>query len=456
MAETPVITSAVSNAPGIITVAWAHSGNDGPLSFRVERTNPSITFGFFTNNVGFYTDKGLQPSTSYSYRVCVLYPDGNSACSEWATVQTMPPEQPVGELPPPTVTAQQITSDSITIKWSCAKKYGHVHILWRPQAESRNRAQIRVEQDGRPEGSRRFGGLAPNTPYVFGMQGCNTTLLGSSCGGWGTPVEIRTAAPQPSPSPPPAPIYAVRRNRELWWNRHDGNLDGSFRWALPEGRRVGIGWDVLHAFSGGDGVVYAVTTNGDLLWNRHEGRGDGTFRWALPEGRLVGRGWQGAAHVFAGHGGTVYAVYNNGRIKWNRHDGRGDGTFRWSKAEGKDVGNAATKSVFWRAARMFASGGAPGVMYAVMDDGDLLWFRHLGWSDGTDAWVPGPGRLVGSGWRVTAAFGLRDTSYVYAVTPDGQLLWNRHDGWDDGSFRWALPDSKPVGVGWNVVHAFSG
>jgi hypothetical protein len=72
MAEAPVITSAVTNAPGVITIAWAHSGNGGPLSFFIERQNPPLTIGFFVNNVNFYTDMGLQPSTLNTYRVCDL------------------------------------------------------------------------------------------------------------------------------------------------------------------------------------------------------------------------------------------------------------------------------------------------------------------------------------------------------------------------------------------------
>lgn len=58
-----------------------------------------------------------------------------------------------------------------------------------------------------------------------------------------------------------------------------------------QGKKVGSGWAVRQAFSGGDGVIYAVMDNGDLLWNRHEGRGDGTFAWAAPQGKKIGSGW---------------------------------------------------------------------------------------------------------------------------------------------------------------------
>jgi len=44
---------------------------------------------------------------------------------------------------------------------------------------------------------------------------------------------------------------------------------------------------------------------------------------------------------------------------------------------------------------------------------------------------------------------------IYAVMDNGDLRWNRHDGRGDGSFRWATPTGKVVGTGWNVKQVFS-
>jgi hypothetical protein len=44
---------------------------------------------------------------------------------------------------------------------------------------------------------------------------------------------------------------------------------------------------------------------------------------------------------------------------------------------------------------------------------------------------------------------------IYAVMDNGELKWNRHDGRSDGSFQWATPTGKVVGTGWNVKHVFS-
>lgn len=457
MATAPVITSAIANGPGWITIAWAHSGQDGVLGYRIERQNPAFAW-VTNNNTGQHTDMNLQPSTAYAYRLCSVYPGSVEACSNWFTVTTMAPQQPVtpASRPPPTITAHEIKERSITIKWS-GQKYDRVHIRWRKNTPGASpaEAQIDIDHDER-EGFRHFGNLEPNTPYTFKIQGCTVNVIGvANCGPWSAlPVQITTAAPVLPPPPVRiAPIYAVMANGDLTWNRHEGRADGSFRWALEKNRQVGNGWNVGQAFSGGDGVVYAVLPNGDLVWNRHEGRDDGTPRWASPNGVKVGVGWGGAQHVFAAYDGVIYAIYNDGRVIWNRHEGRGDGSFKWSLEKGRNVATALNKMVFFSAAHVFA-GGAPGIVYAINDHGDLLWFRHHGWANGSDNWSPG--RTVGTGWHVKEAFCPRDTSYVYAVMPNGELTWNLHAGWSDGTFKWASEKNKAVGTGWVVKHAFSG
>ena len=39
-----------------------------------------------------------------------------------------------------------------------------------------------------------------------------------------------------------------------------------------------------------------------------------------------------------------------------------------------------------------------GVIYAIRDDGELLWYRHEGRDDGSPEWTEGTGRSVGTGW----------------------------------------------------------
>jgi hypothetical protein len=41
------------------------------------------------------------------------------------------------------------------------------------------------------------------------------------------------------------------------------------------------------------------------------------------------------------------------------------------------------------------------VIYAVQQNGDLLWCRHEGWGDGSDNWTAAGGNKVGNGWKVS-------------------------------------------------------
>jgi Tachylectin/Domain of unknown function (DUF1929) len=150
--------------------------------------------------------------------------------------------------------------------------------------------------------------------------------------------------------------------------------------------------------------------------------------------------------VFSGGDGIVYAVMDNGDLLWYRHDGRNDGSFRWAFNEGKKVG------VGWNFKHVFS--GDDGVIYAVTDTGDLLWFRHDGRGDGSFTWADNNARKVGVGWNMKQVFSGGD-GVIYAIADNGDLLWFRHDGRGDGSFRWADNNARKVGVGWNIKQVFS-
>jgi hypothetical protein len=145
--------------------------------------------------------------------------------------------------------------------------------------------------------------------------------------------------------------------------------------------------------------------------------------------------------------GIIYALKDNGDLLWYRHDGRGDGSFVWASDSGRRVGNG------WDVKQVFS--GGDGVIYALKDNGDLLWYRHDGRGDGRFVWAPGAGRRVGNGWDVKQAFS-GGSGIIYALMDNGDLLWNRHDGRGDGSFVWASDTGRKVGSGWNVKQAFSG
>jgi hypothetical protein len=62
---------------------------------------------------------------------------------------------------------------------------------------------------------------------------------------------------------------------------------------------------------------------------------------------------------------------------------------------------------------------------------------------------------VGFGWSAKQVFSGGD-GVIYAIMNNDDLLWYRHDGRSDGSFKWASNAGKKIGVGWHAKLVFSG
>jgi hypothetical protein len=258
-------------------------------------------------------------------------------------------------------------------------------------------------------------------------------------------------------------LYRVNSDNQLQWYRHDGRENGSFTWAYGSGNVVGTGWDLKQLFSGSasDGVLYGVDSNNTLHWYRHNGRVDGGFRWENGSGNVVGTGWDFKT-LFSGGDGVIYGITpvvpatlptgigpglgghpaSGGELKWYRHDGRDNGSFTWAARSGSTVGTG------WGAMLQVFSGGN-GVIYAVAPNGDLKWYSHVGRTDGTFRWAAGSGNVVGTGWGAFKQLFSGGDGVIYGVDQDDNLVWYRHDGRTDGSFRWAAGSGNVVGTGWS-------
>ncbi len=151
--------------------------------------------------------------------------------------------------------------------------------------------------------------------------------------------------------------------------------------------------------------------------------------------------------VFCGGKGIVYALMDNGDLLWYRHEGESDGSFRWTDSYGTTVGTG------WDFKLVFSGGN--GVIYAINYEDDLLWYRHDGAADGTFRWAGNSGSKVGTGWNFNRVFS-GGNGVIYAVAANGDLLWFRHDGQGDGSFRWTDNNPRKVGTGWNFRQVLSG
>jgi hypothetical protein len=88
------------------------------------------------------------------------------------------------------------------------------------------------------------------------------------------------------------------------------------------------------------------------------------------------------------------------------------------------------------------------VIYAIQNDGKLLWYKHNGYTDGSSSWAYNYGKEVGNGWQNFKQVLSGENGVIYGIHTDGKLLWYKHYGYTDGSTSWAYSYGKEVGNGW--------
>ncbi|MFH0521843.1 tachylectin-related carbohydrate-binding protein, partial [Streptomyces sp. M41] len=67
--------------------------------------------------------------------------------------------------------------------------------------------------------------------------------------------------------------------------------------------------------------------------------------------------------------------------------------------------------------------------YSIYPHGDLHWYRHDGWTQGTAHWTAGAGgNKISGGWNIYNEVFSGSEGVIYAIKPNGDLHWYRHDG----------------------------
>jgi Tachylectin len=276
-----------------------------------------------------------------------------------------------------------------------------------------------------------------------------------------------------SPSRKSGVIYVVKSNGDLHWYRYMGDgandVTGATGWHPNSGNRIGNGWQSMVEIMGyGDGVLLAIHENGDLLWYKYDGDGvddvSGAAGWHANSGNPIGNGWTGFHRVFAtprgpGSQGNVFVVKENGDLHWYSYSGNGEadrsGAMGWHPNSQNPVGNG------WSGLRDLV-GCDRGRIFAVRDNGDLLWYQYNGSGiadlSGATGWSPNSSNPIGNGWNFRALLaGPRlDASgfdaALYAIGQDGDMRWYAYGGQGEsdvsGGTGWHPSSSNFIGRGW--------
>ena len=94
----------------------------------------------------------------------------------------------------------------------------------------------------------------------------------------------------------------------------------------------------------------------------------------LNTGTQIGTGWN-FKQVFAGSGGNLYAINNNGDLLFFKHTGAASGTNNWGVTN-KKIGNG------WNFKQVFAGSGND--IYGVNSNGQVFLYMYSGTTPGSN------------------------------------------------------------------------
>jgi hypothetical protein len=263
-------------------------------------------------------------------------------------------------------------------------------------------------------------------------------------------------------------LYGVQQDGQLIWHKHYiDHRGGKVRHTFAPTKKVGDGWlaGFKNVYPAGMNAMYSLADDGTLRWFWHTGVLDGSYRWREPS-QVVGTGWNSFTQIIPMDHGVVYGILPDGTLRWHRHlnyqtGAGGTGSKAWA--------NARVVGWGWDSKDKYFAGGN-GVIYVVKGDGKLMWYRHKEYlnppaipaSTDTNAvklkwqysWAE-PTK-VGDGWGDFTKLFSPGEGHIYGVLKNGDLMYYRHLGWPNGKYVWDESVKAKIATGWDgYAYAFA-
>ncbi len=188
-------------------------------------------------------------------------------------------------------------------------------------------------------------------------------------------------------------------------------------------------------------------TAGGALYRLVDSNPAGAAADTMKEQGQVGSGWSGGAFAWMASGGdgVLYGLLWNGDLRWYRYN---SGSKGWMNGSGTKIGSGFTP----RSKIINIALSGDGSFYVVRANRQLAIYRHTGRLSGTATWANGAGWTIGSGWTANEILSPNGDGTIYRQYA-GRLYWYRHTDPASGRVTWS--GRKTIGSGWRFYDVLS-
>ncbi|MDE1812870.1 MAG: fibronectin type III domain-containing protein, partial [Thaumarchaeota archaeon] len=187
--QSPTGLSATAVSSSEIDLSWTAPSNDGGSAitgYDIERsTDSGSTWNTLVANTGSssttYSDTGLTPSTSYTYRVSAINSVGNSSPSNTASATTSSGTVATVPQPPTGLTATVASSSEIDLSWTAPANNGGSAITGYKVERSPDGTNWSTIQSNTGSTATTYSdtGLTSSTTYTYRVSAINSVGTGS-------------------------------------------------------------------------------------------------------------------------------------------------------------------------------------------------------------------------------------------------------------------------------------
>ncbi|CUR52276.1 exported protein of unknown function [Nitrosotalea devaniterrae] len=265
--QPPTNLSAHAVSTSQINLYWNTPSNLGSLvitGYEIQRsTNGGSSWSTIVSNTGststVYSDTGLNPSTTYTYRVyaitiLVTSPPSNTASDTTFTPVTVPQ-------PPTGLVANTDSSSQITLSWNAPSNNGGSQITGYEIQRSTNGGSswsTIVSNTGSTSTVYSDTGLSPSTTYTYRVYAINSVGTSSQSNTASATTSVATTAPQPPTSLSANAISSSQIN--LSWNAPSNNGNSAITgYEIQRSDNGGTTWSVISQNTGSASTVYSDT-----------------------------------------------------------------------------------------------------------------------------------------------------------------------------------------------------